>query len=1201
MTRVALLEPYMTGSHEQWAEGYARSSTLSVDVHAMPGRFWKWRMHGAAATLARRLSSLPADALPDVLLCSDMLDLAAFLGLARRRLPGVPAILYMHENQLAYPAPRTEAAWSDSRARRARRRDEHYPFVNLTSALAADAVVWNSRYNRDSFLDALPTFLRSFPDERELGARDAVAARSVVLPVGMDLAALDAARPPRRKPGSPRIVWNHRWEHDKDPDTFFAALRALDARGARFEVVLLGESFVRAPEAFEQMRRYLGSRLAHFGFASNRGDYARLLWESDVVVSTAKHEFFGVATCEAVHCGCQPVLPNRLAYPELVPIEHAAAVLYDDVDGLVDRLERAVTRPDQAVQRDIAAVVADFDWSRVAPRYDSLVASMRRAMLAVAVVLLLLTARGAAPARTVLAQESRDWSYPAIVNDDGRGATQSDPALAHDGGGSLHAVWVDDRDGSGSEIYYARARADAWTWGPNQRVAPRLGNARRAHPDVAVDAWGNVHAVWLEYVGGDPEIYHSVLSAIEPPWSQPQRVNDDRGPGVQWAPAVAADRYGNVHVVWTDYRDGTADVYHRRLGPDGEWSDEVRVNDVARGEQSMPDIAAAPAGGVFAVWLDTRDGRAAVQASRLPAGSEVWWPNALLSADVDSAAITAPAIAASARGSINAVWSEETPSGAVTMVAATYHSGQDGAGHWVRGREVFRPANGRLLSVDVAGGPGDIAYVTWSESRPGTSRIYAAALPDSGSVDPTRIDGAETINDGLVPRVIVDDAPVAHVAWQGVGRAGHPDVYHSHAPLERPGYGSVESEGWLAYVGRREACGREMHQLMLCDGSPGPLVWTRLPEVATLTGSYVRLSGLDIAEGECPHVEAYDIRLHPSPCPRTTGAVTGVLWSAGRQVEGAVVTVDGLEARTGPSGRFFVADAPPGTQTLTATMACSLVARLDGVSVPSGFQRAVPAGAIVRSDVVEDCAVDLRDLKRTAQSYKSRPPFVPRCVDLDMDGTVSIYDLSIIADNYGRTCPLPWDGGAEREAPTATTAATPAATPLTSPGTSPGASPGTSSDTAAECALAGQRESWGVELTDGRGVRGWEVELSYDDDLVSLVDTDSTQPGLQPFDASCAPAGAFIVENSVDGGRARLAAVVLAPAAPIAGNCVLGLLTVDRSSSADDAGLELARAALATGRPSVDGPGRAGGDVVLARLGGPRGRGTSLHLPLLSR
>ena len=42
----------------------------------------------------------------------------------------------------------------------------------------------------------------------------------------------------------------------------------------------------------------------------------RLQQEADVVVSTALHEFQGLAVMQAVAAGCVPVVPDRLAYRE---------------------------------------------------------------------------------------------------------------------------------------------------------------------------------------------------------------------------------------------------------------------------------------------------------------------------------------------------------------------------------------------------------------------------------------------------------------------------------------------------------------------------------------------------------------------------------------------------------------------------------------------------------------------------------------------------------------------------------------------------------------------------------------------------------------------------------------------------------------------------------------------------------------------
>jgi len=356
---VCLLEPYHTGSHRAWVDGYAAHSAHRVEPLVMEGRFWKWRMHGGAVTLARGFRERYAGAPPpDVLLATDMLDLTTFLALTRDLTHAVPVALYMHENQLTYPPQPGE------------RRDLHYGFINYASMLAADRVWFNSAYHLEAWFEELPRLLKHFPDYTELHTVDELRARSDVLPLGLDLGRLDAHRPAEPREGPLLIVWNHRWEYDKDPATFFRALYALQERGFAFEVAILGEMFVRVPPEFEEARRRLGDRIVQFGYAPSLAEYAGWLWRGDLAVSTAIQESFGAAAVEAMYCDCVPVLPDRLAYPQFVPGALRERCLYRTFDELVERLAWWADHVEEARTTSLRRVVAEYDWSAMAPEYD---------------------------------------------------------------------------------------------------------------------------------------------------------------------------------------------------------------------------------------------------------------------------------------------------------------------------------------------------------------------------------------------------------------------------------------------------------------------------------------------------------------------------------------------------------------------------------------------------------------------------------------------------------------------------------------------------------------------------------------------------------------------------------------------------------------------------------------------------------------
>lgn len=367
--RILIVEPFFTGSHRQWAEGYMQHSGHHVELLTLEGRHWKWRMHGGAVTLAEHYNALTTAA-PDLILATDMLDLTTFLALTRQRTAGTPVAIYFHENQLTYP-------WSPADADPGTGRDMHYAFINYASALAADHVFFNSAYHREAFIGALPAFLSAFPDHRGCHTVSQIASKAEVLHLGLSLnGLLDVALP--REPQQQRhavIVWNHRWEYDKAPERFFNALYDIKERGWDFKLIVLGEQYVKSPAIFKEARDRLADHILHWGYAASREEYARWLHMADILPVTSHQDFFGASIVEAMYCNVKPLLPKRLAYPEHLPGMVHDAFFYDE-DDFTDRLHQWIKDVRMLRLQQTRTYVQRYDWAEIALVYDARFASI---------------------------------------------------------------------------------------------------------------------------------------------------------------------------------------------------------------------------------------------------------------------------------------------------------------------------------------------------------------------------------------------------------------------------------------------------------------------------------------------------------------------------------------------------------------------------------------------------------------------------------------------------------------------------------------------------------------------------------------------------------------------------------------------------------------------------------------------------------
>ncbi len=334
--------------------GLSAHSSHDVDIVAMPGENWRWRMLGAALHIVDKIPLLEKY---DGIIVTDLFNLADFKALVGSRCP--PVLAYFHENQMTYPQPPGDKGAFQ------------LGIINITTALVADMVVFNSKMHKDAFLNAVPEFLKRGSDCKPKGIVDKIREKAKVLYPGITVP-FDRDVDAEKQTNPPLIIWNHRWGFDKNCEMFFSALEEIDNMGLDFNLALMGENFGKIPEVFKEAEKKFGDRILQFGYVPLREEYEKWLKRGAIVISTAIQENFGISVIEAMLMGCVPLLPDRLSYPEILPEEFHEHFLYKNRQDLVEKLFLVISdyKHYEKIQSRLAKKMRFFLWENVINGYD---------------------------------------------------------------------------------------------------------------------------------------------------------------------------------------------------------------------------------------------------------------------------------------------------------------------------------------------------------------------------------------------------------------------------------------------------------------------------------------------------------------------------------------------------------------------------------------------------------------------------------------------------------------------------------------------------------------------------------------------------------------------------------------------------------------------------------------------------------------
>ena len=359
--KILFLESFFGGSHRDFVLGLKEYSRHKIDILSLPAKNWKWRMRGSALYFIQQIKTIDEY---DLIFVTDMINLSDFMAL----LPVVstPVIFYFHENQLTYPLT------PDKKKRQGA--DLQFGYTNITSALGATKILFNSQFQLNEFILKIDKLIEIAPDFKLPWIKKNILGKSKVLYPGCRFSGTspEFVKEKSFNPEVPLIIWNHRWEWDKNPQDFFAVLRKLKEKKVPFKLALVGEIYGEIPKIFRDAQLEFRDEITSFGYIESKKDYMSLLHKGSIVISTAIQENFGISVVEAVRMGCIPLLPDRLSYPEIMPEKYFDKILYSDEIDFFMKLEDMLLNYSEyfALKEQLSTCMEKYSWEVLIKEYD---------------------------------------------------------------------------------------------------------------------------------------------------------------------------------------------------------------------------------------------------------------------------------------------------------------------------------------------------------------------------------------------------------------------------------------------------------------------------------------------------------------------------------------------------------------------------------------------------------------------------------------------------------------------------------------------------------------------------------------------------------------------------------------------------------------------------------------------------------------
>ncbi|MCE7748228.1 MAG: hypothetical protein GPJ51_07515 [Candidatus Heimdallarchaeota archaeon] len=382
------------------------------------------------------------------------------------------------------------------------------------------------------------------------------------------------------------------------------------------------------------------------------------------------------------------------------------------------------------------------------------------------------------------------WNITEVVSTESI-ADSHIPSLALDSASNLHIVWCDVTNYAGSgtdiDIFYKRCDASTALWTTTEVVSTE-STADSWNPSLAVDFAGNLHVAWYDYTdyagsGTDIDIFYKCWNASSSSWTTTKVVSTE-STGVSYAPSLAVDNLGDVHISWHDTTDYTgagtdADIFYKLWDASiSNWTITEVISTESTGKSYHPSLAADNIGNVHITWNDQTNYAGAgtdwdIFYKHWNASTSLWTTTEVVSTESTDLS-DFPSLAVDNLGNTHIAWSDETNYASSGIYPDIFYKRWDASNSSWTITEVIsteRTGANKSYTPSLALDSASNVHIVWRDDTnyagcgPYWDIFYKRWDASSSSWTITEVVSTESTIDSYNPSLAVDSADNLHIAW----------------------------------------------------------------------------------------------------------------------------------------------------------------------------------------------------------------------------------------------------------------------------------------------------------------------------------------------------------------------------------------------------------------------------------------------------